>query len=50
MGPFYQLLCKDLDIPMDQALVDEMKAKNDKTLAEIDAEILDAEQNLGTLK
>ncbi len=47
MGPFYQLVCDELSIPIDQALLAEMKAKNEKRLADVDAEIKDAEENLG---
>jgi len=47
MGPYYQFVCHDLGIQMDPALLTELSTKNEKTLADIDAEILDAEQNLG---
>uniref|UniRef100_A0A914DKG0 26S proteasome non-ATPase regulatory subunit 6 n=1 Tax=Acrobeloides nanus TaxID=290746 RepID=A0A914DKG0_9BILA len=47
MGPYYQYVCKETGRPIDPALVDELKVKNEKILADIDAEILDAEQNLG---
>uniref|UniRef100_A0A7E4W0E6 26S proteasome non-ATPase regulatory subunit 6 n=1 Tax=Panagrellus redivivus TaxID=6233 RepID=A0A7E4W0E6_PANRE len=47
MGPFYELLTAELGAPLDKALLAELKAKNAKRIAEIDAEIADAEQNLG---
>jgi 26S proteasome regulatory subunit N7 len=49
MGPYYQYVCKETGRPIDPVLVDELKVKNEKILADIDAEILDAEQNLGWL-
>ena len=48
MGPYYQFVCNEVGHPVDKKLADELKGKNDKTLADIDAEILDAEQNLGS--
>ncbi|KAH7697929.1 proteasome Regulatory Particle, partial [Aphelenchoides avenae] len=47
MGPYYEMVCHENDIPIDQQLLKELKAKNTKRLEEISAEIKDAEQNLG---
>uniref|UniRef100_A0A914YAS6 PCI domain-containing protein n=1 Tax=Panagrolaimus superbus TaxID=310955 RepID=A0A914YAS6_9BILA len=45
MGPFYELVTSELLLPVDKALLTELKQKNTKKIQKIDAEILDAEQN-----
>ncbi|TKR61871.1 hypothetical protein L596_028924 [Steinernema carpocapsae] len=47
MGPFYSLVCSETGTPVDAALLQRMTEKNKKRIAEINAEIEDAEQNLG---
>ncbi|CAI5448794.1 unnamed protein product [Caenorhabditis angaria] len=47
MAPFYELVCADLNVAVDQAQLASMRAANVKRLAEIDAEVEDAEKNLG---
>lgn len=47
MGPFYELVCKESDTKIDRALLQNLKEKNTKRIGEIDAEIKDAEENLG---
>lgn len=47
MAPLYQLICGEVGIPVDQSLLAEMKENNSKRIKEIDAEIEDAEKNLG---
>ncbi|KAJ1365495.1 hypothetical protein KIN20_025849 [Parelaphostrongylus tenuis] len=47
MAPLYELLCEEIGLTVDQSLLAEMKEKNAKRLKEIDAEIEDAEKNLG---
>lgn len=47
MGPFYELVCAESDQNIDQALLKELKDKNTKKLITMNADILDAEQNLG---
>lgn len=47
MGPFYELVTSELGVAADKTLLAELKEKNAKRLKEIDAEIVDAEQNLG---
>lgn len=47
MAPFYLLISGELGLPIDHKLVDEMKSKNEKKLADIDNDIADAEKNLG---
>lgn len=49
MGPFYELICQELDTQIDAKLLADLKAKNEKRIAEIEAEIKDAEENLGRL-
>ncbi|VDN57475.1 unnamed protein product [Dracunculus medinensis] len=47
MGPYYKLVCDEIRINIDDTLFNELTSKNEKRLQEIDAEIADAEQNLG---
>jgi 26S proteasome regulatory subunit N7 len=47
MGPFYELVCAESDQNIDEALLKDLKQKNSKKIEAMDAEILDAEQNLG---
>lgn len=47
MAPLYELICGELGVPVDAAQLAAMKENNTKRLKEIDAEIEDAENNLG---
>ncbi|PAV67466.1 hypothetical protein WR25_19500 isoform B [Diploscapter pachys] len=47
MAPFYALFCADLGIAPDQAVMSKMTTDNAAKIKEIDAEIEDAEKNLG---
>jgi len=47
MTPFYLDCCKDLQWPVDQTLVNKMKAENEAKLKDLDSKIEDAEKNLG---
>lgn len=47
MGPFYEYISQDSNIKIDRALLKNLLEKNTKILSEIDAEIKDAEENLG---
>ncbi|GMT24212.1 hypothetical protein PFISCL1PPCAC_15509, partial [Pristionchus fissidentatus] len=47
MGPLYKTICEDLQVPIDSTLLESMKTKNTKRIVEIEAEIEDAEHNLG---
>ncbi|RCN46202.1 PCI domain protein [Ancylostoma caninum] len=47
MAPLYELICAELGVPVDAAQLAKMKENNAKRLKEIDAEIEDAENNLG---
>uniref|UniRef100_A0A0N5AFI4 26S proteasome non-ATPase regulatory subunit 6 n=1 Tax=Syphacia muris TaxID=451379 RepID=A0A0N5AFI4_9BILA len=47
MGPYYKQVCEELGIAINEPLLNELKAKNEKKLKEMDDEIKDAEQNLG---
>lgn len=48
MGPYYKLVCVDVGTTVDESLLSELREANEKRLKEIDDEIADAEQNLGT--
>ncbi|VDM95513.1 unnamed protein product [Thelazia callipaeda] len=48
MGPYYKLICAETGTAMDEALFEDLKKANEKRLKEMDDEIADAEQNLGT--
>ena len=47
MAPFYEQVCAHLNIPVDEALMKQLKEKNKMRLDEIDKQIEDAEKNLG---
>lgn len=47
MATWYEVVCKDLEWPVDNALLTTMRAANQQQLDELDAAIVDAEQNLG---
>ncbi|EFO87247.1 hypothetical protein CRE_25761 [Caenorhabditis remanei] len=47
MTPFYELVCADFKIAVDTAQLSAMKAANAKRVADITAEVEDAEKNLG---
>ncbi|CAI2350633.1 unnamed protein product [Caenorhabditis sp. 36 PRJEB53466] len=47
MAPFYELVCADFKIVVDQTQLASMKAANQKKITEIQAEVEDAEKNLG---
>jgi 26S proteasome regulatory subunit N7 len=50
MAPFYELVASELNWPVDQKLLSEMKAINTKTIEDLDAVIEDAEKNLGEME
>lgn len=50
MAPWYEIVCSELNWPVDQALLTKMKEENQKKLEELDATIADAEQNLGEME
>lgn len=50
MAPWYEIVCSDLNWPVDQNLLDTMQEDNRKKLEELDATIADAEQNLGEME
>ncbi|KAF8373945.1 rpn-7, partial [Pristionchus pacificus] len=47
MAPLYKSICEELQVPIDATLYESMKSRNAKRIEEIEAEIEDAEQNLG---
>jgi len=50
MSPFYQEVCEALNWPLNQELLNSMKAKNESRLKELDYAIEDAEKNLGEME
>lgn len=48
MAPLYQIICDELGVQVDSSQLAAMKEHNATRLKEIDAEIEDAENNLGT--
>lgn len=49
MGPYYKIVCDEIGAAINETMLCELKEKNEKRLKEIDAEIEDAEQNLGNI-
>jgi 26S proteasome regulatory subunit N7 len=47
MAPFYKEVCSDLGWHLDEKLYNDMKAKNQAKLKELDAAAEDAEKNAG---
>lgn len=47
LAPIYENICSEVGLPLDQAKLAAMKAKNAEKLAELEAKIKDAEENLG---
>ncbi|VDK42499.1 unnamed protein product [Anisakis simplex] len=47
MGPYYKTVCDEVGAAINETLLNELKEKNEKRVKEMDAEIEDAEQNLG---
>lgn len=50
MAPFYEDLCNDLKWPVDQSLLSQLKADNEKRIAELDAAVEDADKNMGEME
>ncbi|KAK2723111.1 hypothetical protein QYM36_003336 [Artemia franciscana] len=50
MAPFYEDLCKDLGWTKDSSLAEKLSTANKAKLAEMDAAIVDAEENLGEME
>lgn len=50
MAPFYEEVCRDLNWPLDQKLLTEMKAANEEKLKQLEETIEDAEKNLGEME
>lgn len=50
MAPWYEIVCSELNWPIDQVLFNKMEEENRKKLEELDATIKDAEQNLGEME
>ncbi|RTG84513.1 26S proteasome regulatory subunit N7 [Schistosoma bovis] len=47
MAPYYELVCKELNLPIDQRILKSMQSVNEAKIKELDAKIKDAEENLG---
>lgn len=50
MAPFYEELCNALKWPIDNSLLNTMKAANEAKLKEIDNSVADAEKNQGEME
>lgn len=50
MASFYEEVCRDLNWPLDQKLLSEMKAANEEKLKQLEETIEDAEKNLGEME
>lgn len=50
MAPFYSSLCRELQYPVDQDLMDELCAANKTKIEEFDAQMKDAEKNFGEVE
>lgn len=50
MAPFYEDVCRDLNWPVNVALLSKMKTRNEEQLKELDGVIEDAEKNLGEME
>ncbi|KAF5404267.1 26S proteasome non-ATPase regulatory subunit 6 [Paragonimus heterotremus] len=47
MAPYYEIVCKELGLRMDQTLLKTMKTANEAQIKELDEKLKDAEENLG---
>lgn len=50
MAPFYEECCNTFQWKVDQELLDTMKSANEKTLKELEEQLIDAETNLGEME
>ncbi|XP_003382982.1 PREDICTED: 26S proteasome non-ATPase regulatory subunit 6-like [Amphimedon queenslandica] len=50
MAPFYSSLCRDLQKPIDQSLLDEIQEINKTKIQQLDAAIEDAQTNFGEIE
>lgn len=50
MAPFYEEVCRDLNWPVDQKLLSDMKTANEEKLKQLEETIEDAEKNLGEME
>ncbi|CAH8514265.1 unnamed protein product [Heterobilharzia americana] len=47
MAAYYEVVCKELDLSVDQQILKSMQSVNEEKIKELDAKIKDAEENLG---
>jgi len=47
MAPFYELICKEFNFPIDNNLLNQLKKTNEEKLKQIEEKLEDAQQNLG---
>jgi 26S proteasome regulatory subunit N7 len=47
LAPLYEHVCSELGLPKDEAKLAEMRSANTQRLAELEAKLKDAEENLG---
>ncbi|CAK4674621.1 hypothetical protein LEN26_014102 [Aphanomyces euteiches] len=50
MAPLYESVCAEFQWPVDQTLLDSMKKHNEEQLVKLDAQLVDAEANLGDIE
>lgn len=50
MGPWYELICKDIGKTLEPAFLKSLKAKNEEKIKQLDEAIEDAEKNLGEME
>ncbi|XP_055354156.1 26S proteasome non-ATPase regulatory subunit 6-like [Paramacrobiotus metropolitanus] len=50
MAPYYEMVTKTLGFNADTSLLNQLRQKNEQKIKELDAAILDAEQNLGSIE
>ena len=50
MAPYYEYICSELQIPVDQDLLSKMKDTNTTEKERLDEAVKDAEENLGEIE
>ena len=50
MTPFYIQMCHDLKLPLEEGLLEELRARNADKLSDFEEKIKDAEENLGDVE
>lgn len=50
MGPYYEVVCSELQLPVDQGILSKMKGINQEEIEKLEAAVKDAEENLGEIE